>query len=535
LDVSTVKGKGRGRGKYGKRKDRVVVPVSIADVSVPNDWIPLINEWPKLHYDKQRQFVNSMKNYKEIMFVAGNGSGKSLIFYWSITALLLGVHPYQKFVGNPPLRIKILVIDFEHGMQKVAQETMFQETWIKSLNGAIGPMFPASMLEKGWTKEDKTLYVKNKSRVEFMTSGQPRQQHSGTNFDVLGCDEEPEEPQYDESKRGLRTAKGGGRILWAYTPPYQEGAGPSWSKYKLFDPWETGDPEVAHVNIIRASMADNPAIDEEYIKWFSQGKTEEQLRVQLRGDFPTWGQMMFPSYEDKEWEPIKRTGHLLSDDWEVPFDDENYRFEMALDWHASKPCAAVWMCEDRDGNIYVYDELSPEMARDKTIYDLADIIRELEGRPQRNIRITRWGDPKMKDRNNALIRGFSAWEEFRNCGIRLAEGYNKQPEVGMSIINDFLRGNTHDHPRLFIRKSCVNTRKAFRNHYWQKLPDGTGKPDPKWSDYPICVRYIVQQKSRKAKKGMFRRAFQWGLTSYSGNPKYGPYTGDYIGLQHQRI
>jgi hypothetical protein len=156
------------------------------------------------------------------------------------------------------------------------------------------------------------------------------------------------------------------------------------------------------------------------------------------------------------------------------------------------------------------------------------MFRQTEGRPQRQIRITRWADPKMKDKSNALIRGFNAWQEFRNCGIRFAEGYNRQPGVGISVVNDFFRGNTKDHPRLFIKEDCVNLRQSLRNHYYVKKADGTGVPDPKFSDYPICLRYIVQSKARKVKQGMFRRNRKWGLTSYAGDHRYGPYSGAYL-------
>jgi hypothetical protein len=169
------------------------------------------------------------------------------------------------------------------------------------------------------------------------------------------------------------------------------------------------------------------------------------------------------------------------------------------------------------------------VAREKTIYQLSEIFREMEGQPQRKIRFTRWGDPKMKDKSNALIRGFNAWQEFRNCGIRFAEGYNRQPDVGVSVVNDFLRGNTKDHPRLFVKEDCVNVRRALRNHYWVQRPDGTGSPDPKWSDFPICCRYIIQGKARKAKAGMKRDMGKWPLTSRSGvDEQYGPYTGIYM-------
>lgn len=499
-----------------------------------------MEEWPQEWYSKQRQFVLGLKTYWEVIFQAGNGTGKTLMLYSNATLLGLGVHPYynQVFLSEkerervatgeltqmPPLRFKVLVTDFEHGLEKIAYETLFQPTYIKSKNKTIGPIMPQSAVKSMWSKEDKTLRLKNGTRYEFMTSEQKRRQHSGTNFDILMCDEEPTEAAYDESVRGLRTGRGGGRVFWAFTPPWEEGKGPSWTKYKKFDEFEEG--KLPDVLVINAAMADNPAIDEQYIERFSRGKTHEQLQVQLYGQYPSWGKMIHPDFQDRLWDAKKVDGHLLPYDYEVPFDDQ-FRFEMGVDWHASKPCAAVWAYEDRDGNIIIYDELAPQVSRDKTIFELAEIFREMEGRPHRQTKFTRWGDPKMKDKSNALIRGFNAWQEFRNCGIRFAEGYNRQPEVGISIVNDFLRGNTKDHPRLFVKEDCVNIRRALRNHYWVQRPDGTGVPDPKWSDYPICVRYIIQGKSRKAKKGMTRGMGKWPLTSYGGDPKFGPYLGIY--------
>jgi len=51
------------------------------------------------------------------------------------------------------------------------------------------------------------------------------------------------------------------------------------------------------------------------------------------------------------------------------------------------------------------------------------------------------------------------------------------------------------------------------NHYWQRSDkDPSGIPDKKWSDYPICIRYICQAISYKEKYGNARR--KWPLTSY---------------------
>jgi len=506
--------------------------MSNIDVEAPRDWLPLYQwtKWHKLNL-RQQAFIDAIRDHFEIVFQGGNGTGKSHILQWIDIALCLGIHPHQYVIGPPPIRMKTLVTDFEHGLDKIIYETLFLPEYNLPDGSVIGPMCPKSAIEKPdnpWSKEDRTLYFKNGSLISFMTSEQKKRLHSGTTFDILNCDEEPGKAQYDESKRGLRKARGGGRIFHAFTPPYEEGQGPSWSKEELLDAFEAGDPDII---VIKASIRDNPAITEDFIKKFSKGKTAAQLKVQLDGEYPTWGKMIHGPFQDRTWNPAKVEGHLLPLDWEVPYWEEgDYKFEMAVDWHQSKPCAAIWSCEDADGNVYVYDELTPEVAREKTIDQLAEIFMQMEGQPQRDIRITRWGDPKMKDKSHGIIRGFNAWQEFRNCGIRFAEGYNRQPGVGVSVVNDFLRGNTKDHPRLFIKEDCVNVRRALRNHYWVQRADGTGTPDPKWSDYPICIRYIIQGKSRKAKNRMRRKAKKWPLTSVdvTGDRRYGPYTGIYM-------
>jgi len=127
-----------------------------------------------------------------------------------------------------------------------------------------------------------------------MTSEQKRKLHAGTTFDVLACDEKPGWSHYDESKRGLRGAKGGGRVLWAFTPLYEEGRGPSWSKERILDAYEGG--ELPKTKVIRAKMTDNPVVTKDYIAEFMRGKTDEQIRVQMLGEYPTFGKMCFPDF-----------------------------------------------------------------------------------------------------------------------------------------------------------------------------------------------------------------------------------------------
>ena len=530
---------------------------------VPESWMPLL-QWHQIyHYSKQLEFVEALRDYWEIVFLAGNGTGKSHIFYWSLSALALGVHPFWDYKTAPaPLRIKVLINDFEHGYGKIFTDTCLREQYVTGLHevwrgdkrlvwyGAEGDALKyvedakdASLVVKyrepmalkpilledpymvtGFpSRDNKTLTFYNGSEFFFQTPEQKKKQHSGSNFDILGCDEEQPEPIYDESKRGLRTAKGGGRILHAFTPPFEEEVkhrGPSWTKFKLIDPWERGDdPDTV---VIKAAMHENPAITDDFIRKFSKGKTEEQIRIQIYGDYPTWGEMIHPDFDDNFWDPQLKTGHLLPHDFDIPWNDPDVLFEMAIDWHPSKPAGVVWTFTYKTGpnkgDVVVFDEISPQEGKGMTISAVSQAVREHEG--WRSLRIVRWGDPKLKDKNNMLISGYSAWEEFRHCGIRLIEGNNRNPEAGISIVNDYFRGkgrNNINHPRVFIVETCKTVRHNLNNHFWQRRGDSIPTPDTRFSDYCINLRYIIAPKSSKIKKNIDgQRENPWPLVSFEG-------------------
>ncbi len=123
---------------------------------VPKDFLPLI-EWSHWHHKKQIEFRQSVIDSWESIFLAGNGSGKTHIIYWMSTMFALGLFPMQKEMGMmPPLSIKHLIIDFEHGLDEIADTTLFSPTYMPD-ETTIGPMMPASLVEKRWSNEDKTL------------------------------------------------------------------------------------------------------------------------------------------------------------------------------------------------------------------------------------------------------------------------------------------------------------------------------------------------------------------------------------------
>jgi len=459
--------------------------------------------------------------------IAGNGTGKSLLVYNTLALQMMGLHPLQ--LAPPPLKIKVLVPSFDYvedvalekleSYQTIVYETLTesQRQWIEFLEGAgavkdhsdgvieLPPMIPSELIKKGYGREHKGLELKNGSAIWFVTSEQGWKFQRGGELDILACDEEGDERVWDELKRGLRNAKGGGKIYAGMTPPYEEGQGPTWTKEKILDASFYDD----EIEVINACMADNPAITQRFIEEFSKGKSQKQIDVQIYGKYPTWGDLVHPDFQDFLWNPLRIEGHLLRNDTPMP---ENHAVDwvMAFDWHQSKPCAATFGFIDRDGNLTIFDELDLEVARGKEINELSEIFNAIEGLPHSKRKFRRWQDPSAKSAYNAVQRGFNAWNAFRQVGIVTSAGKNRDPSVGISIVNEYFKGNTKDHPRLFIYERCRYLRQYLKNHYWKRGEDGVGKPDPKWSDYPITVRYILQEIGRR---GMRSR---WPLQSFKG-------------------
>jgi len=149
------------------------------NVEVPKDWLPLYEWEVKWHYSKQKEFTKAIGDYWEVLFVAGNGSGKSHIFYWNLICMALGISP--QYPVQPPIAIKVLIHDFEHGYGKIFSETCLEKQYLPD-GSVLGAMLPKSAIKKLPSRDDRTLYLNNGSKIFFQTSEQKKRLHSGTNL-----------------------------------------------------------------------------------------------------------------------------------------------------------------------------------------------------------------------------------------------------------------------------------------------------------------------------------------------------------------
>lgn len=476
---------------------------------IPKDWLPAVHGWAQYFYKQQLQYILSEAFQR--WFISANGTGKSILFYWNIINYLLGTHPIQ--FATPPLTARILVPSFDN-VKEVALIKLLEPQKVVHHGETIeelGPLLPKSQIKAGFSKDHPGIDLKNGSKIVWVTEVQGWKLERGTEHDILGMDEESGQRVWDENYRGLRNAKNRGKILGALTPPYEEGKGPTWTKEQVVEA-ELEDP---NIEVFKACMADNPAIDDWFIKQWSKGKTPEQIRVQIFGEYPSWGKIIHYPWQDRYWNPEKIEGHIVSMDIHVP-DYWDVEWVMAFDWHPSKPCAAVWGWIDSDGDITIFDELDPAIAENKEIPELAEMFFQIEGYPHMKRKFRRWQDPSAKNKYKGIEKGFNAWDEFRKNGIITTEGRNRDPNLGIGIVNDYLKGNCKNHPRLFVRENCKHLRHAMGNHYWKRGKGDSqsieAKPDPKWSDFPICVRYILQEVGAKYREKEKRK--KWPLQSF---------------------
>ena len=468
-------------------------------LELPADWWPIV-AWSNQFYKQQKEFLFS--EAWSTWLITGNGCGKSLLLYWSVVAHLLGIHPKQ--FAKPPLKARVIVPSFDY-VTDVSLEKLLSPSIIHPEGTELTSLLPKSEIKKHFRKDSRNIMLRNGSSIHFNTSDQGWEKLRGGEQDLLVIDEEPAHRVYDEALRGLRNAKGGGKVISGLTPPYMEGKAPTWTKEFILDR-ELADPDI---HVVRACMLDNPAITANFIKRFKQGKNKEQIQVQVYGEYPSYGNTIF-SYQDTMYEKETNEGHVLPYTHDMP-EEEDVSFYMAFDWHPHKACAAVWLYVDHDGNVVVYDELPVNIAQDKTIAEVADIFRNIEGGEQAGRKFKRYQDPSSKQRNNAIYRNFNAWTEFRNQGIVTSAGKNRDPEVGYSIINDYLRGDGKHHPKLFIMENCKHLRYAMSNHYWKQKGDGKATPDQKHSDFPVCLKYIMQEFKTK---NLGKKPRKWSLYSF---------------------
>lgn len=353
-----------------------------------------------------------------------------------------------------------------------------------SLIPAFRKWTPAGQLvgggwDRAWSKERRQLSFANGSQISFKTYEQDASTLGGAALHFVGYDEPP--PREHREECLTRLLDHGGYEMFAMTP-LKTNTG--WVRRDIFK-----QREAPHITVIRASMHDNPLLDEETKQIALASYANDAWRAAREfGDFVDVGGLIYSGFERavrdpwpvelvRSWDPvvgidpgIRNAGFV----W-VGFDDEDvaFVFDEALlqDRAAPDYAARIWLVnarwgigteeERRQAVQYFRDRFSGDPGERDRLCAVVDVPRN--GREPFYVI-----DPAARSR--AQVNAESVQSELARFGIFCVDGQN-QVEAGISQVRTRLA-----HDRLFVSRDCVGLRDEADEYAAEDRPDGEFRP-----------------------------------------------------------
>lgn len=375
-------------------------------------------------HDKQIEFHSSTKTGR--LFLGGNRSGKTVGGGTELVYYASGMHPYKRLKWEPPLRLRAVAVDFEHGIDKIVKPEL--KRWIPPsylINGSWEDSYNAQL---------KTLTFSNGSTIEFMSFEQELDKFAGTSRHGIWLDEEPPKDIWTECKLRLLDTNGD---WWMTMTPVQ---GMTWTYFEIYD-----KPDES-IDIIEVDMDDNPYLDPVGKLTVLAGLSEQEQAARQHGQFVPSGGFIYP-----EFRPFV---HVV--DSFVP--PKDWLWLCSLDAGFTNPTAWLWMAVDREGRIVVFDE---HYKSNEIVAWHAQKVHEKNGfyshYPDYYV-----GDPSI--RNIDQITGTSVLIEYLDCGIPIILGTN-DVRAGIDRIKKKLIG-IKGKPLLYITSNCTNLLWEIKKYRW---------------------------------------------------------------------
>jgi len=376
---------------------------------------------------------------KEKLYIGGNRSGKTVFGGSEAVMWLTGEHKYRKDLPIPPVRGRVVAIDIEDGIKKIAIPEI--QRWMPSRFLKNGSW------EESYDKASKTLNLTNGSFLEFMSYEQDVEKFAGTSRHFVWFDEEPPEDIYNECLMRLVDTDGS---YWISMTPLVE---MTWVKDRIYDPWIEGDKGIF---VLEINTEENPHIKIEALDRITRGLSSEEREARRTGKFITHTGLVYAgSFVNKS---VEEGGNVCDDILE---DFDEYRNQwghfVCMDHGYANPTAFLFCCYDADGRIIVYDE----------IYETKRIVRENAEIYKRHVEELRVhptyivGDPSIQ--NTSAITRTSIQTEYVENGLPIALG-NNDVRGGIARVQ-----NRFDQKLLFITRRCTYTLKEIGNYRWDRF------------------------------------------------------------------
>ena len=411
---------------------------SVIESELPNpmrDYVPHV---------KQRMFHED--DSKRRLYIGGNRSGKTVAGALEALWRTMGNHPFLE-VTAPPVAGRVVAPDFPNGIAKIILPMLKQwcPPWI--LRGGSW--------ESAYAKQDRVLHFTNGSTIEFFSGDQQLDKFAGTSRNWTWFDEEPDEDVYNECVLRLLDTDGD---AWLTMTPVN---GITWTFDRLYLPGKVAKNETvegvdqellariakkddlnedaiknqANIGVIEVATGENPYLPEGSIDFITQGMSEQQIAIRIRGEFKAATGLIYDTFNPEI--------HVVKD-----FRRANmWPVAVSLDHGLNNPVAILWHAISPGGQIVTYSEI---YKRNLTVKEVAPLIHERN----RALRVTPSfyiADPSIRNRDP--ITGTSILEEYSRNGIMFSLGNN---DVGAGIVR--------------VKGYMTNKMKDGRS-YWQTTYD----------------------------------------------------------------
>ena len=434
-------------------------------------------------------FVHQEKGHRSLaktrVCIGSNRSGKTTFEVAEMCWYATRTHPFRK-TPRPPVRMRFCCTDFRNGIEKVAIPKFQEFVRREDLKGGSW--------ETAYSKDNYTLYWRNGSFVEFMSYDQDVTKFGGASRHLI-IDDEPV-PIEIHMENEARLADVGGDLIMAFTPVDLD-ARTAW----LFDFWqqisrgEVKDTEWFFFDI-EANTAWTPEQLTSFKDKYNRPGLEDVYAARVLGKFPRLAGVIYKQFSIAK--------HVIP--WRAP--EEDWTIEIWADPHTRKATAAVYVGIDREGNLYVWDELL-EVGTGKSIIEK---IRLKLGKRELNRALS---DNAIKAKNEVL-GGRSIWDEFldpdgngsdRGIYFETVSSQEKEVLTGIRQVQEYLGLDAvYQKPKLFVMDNCTQTIHQFQNYVWddykRKLEMGLKeKPKKVNDDLMDCIRYGIMAGPRHVKRG----------------------------------
>jgi phage terminase large subunit-like protein len=422
-------------------------------------------------HDSQRIFHTSPA--KEKLYIGGNRSGKTVGGCTEDVMWLTGEHKYRQDLPEPPIRGRMVAVDIEDGIKKIALPEVMK--WVPQR------LLKNGSFEDSYDRQSRTLTLTNNSFLEFMSYEQEVEKFAGTSRHFCHFDEEPPEDIFNECLMRLVDTNGS---YWITMTPLIE---MTWVVDRIYEPWTKGDQGIF---VLEVNTEENPYINIEALDRLTRGLSAEEQNSRRRGTFLNRTGLVYGPYFSEKF--YNEGGNIVPDFVGEDFFKfyDGFEFFECMDHGLKNPAVFLFCAYDQAGNIIVFDEI---YETGKSVGQMADLV--WSARELLNITPTYTvGDPSIRNRN--AITMTSVQTEYMEHGIGIGLGNNNLDAGLTRCINRFLKR------KIFISQRCVNTLKEIRNYRWDRYTSAKiaqrrndkDKPIPRNDHAMDALRYGVMSR-----------------------------------------